>query len=195
MLPLRERDAANTDRLVPVPSTQTSNVFSIFPMLSQARKVLAAHVKNHVSDPVEAAFGDIAGNAEIVSDRLLQIKWQRLQKTAYEPQAKVLKDVFPKLPENKVQFTASWGDDRWNGIYGQNLQPSHSVYSPTVRIDKADGLYSLMFTDLDCPDPLLGVYQEWCHWHMFVFSLIAERISRSKANWKFCRECLPLCKR
>lgn len=85
-------------------------------LLSLAKDVLKSHIGKHISDPVEIAFTDIKRNSSIVADRLGEIKWSRLQET-YRKEAQVLAGVFPQLPENTVQFRASWGNDNWAGLY------------------------------------------------------------------------------
>jgi hypothetical protein len=85
-------------------------------LLSLAKDTLKTHIRKHVSDPIEIAFSDIKKNPKKVADKLGEIKWSRLQET-YRTQGKVLSGVFPQLPENKVQFTAVWGNDRWDGLY------------------------------------------------------------------------------
>lgn len=86
-------------------------------LLSLAKDVLKTHIRKHVSDPIEVAFSDIKVNKDMVADRLGEIRWSRLQDTYRKEGSKVLTGVFPQLPENRVQFVATWGNDRWAGTY------------------------------------------------------------------------------
>lgn len=138
---------------------------------SLAQNVLQQHIRKHVTDPLEIAFADMKKNASMIAPVVDGIKWDKMQPRYRQEATKLLGDVFPDIPHNSIQLKVQW-KDKWDAICGQNLVPNHSTFSPKVEIVRGSGIYSILFTDLDRPNIDEGVYEEWCHWHMFVIFLI-----------------------